>query len=181
MSTTWPYRRETGDPRHRLEHRAVWEDAFGPIPPGYVVHHIDGNETNNALDNLQCMTTQAHSSIHSNRPPDLHRREVDELAYIVNACLAVGSTWTDIARKVGMETATLRYYISHYYAPVTYLLLRDEDEWHVALRRGAPPKWVGIRCACGRPVVCKGVCRRCYMREYKPRPHPHPILEGIAA
>lgn len=30
-----------------------------------VVHHIDGNKTNNSLDNLQLMTRSEHSSHHA--------------------------------------------------------------------------------------------------------------------
>lgn len=42
------------------EHRAVWEEANGPIPEGAVIHHIDGNPSNNALDNLMLCPDQRH-------------------------------------------------------------------------------------------------------------------------
>jgi hypothetical protein len=41
-------------------HREVWKAANGPIPPGYDVHHKDGNTLNNALDNLECLTRSEH-------------------------------------------------------------------------------------------------------------------------
>jgi len=47
------------------EHRAVWEAAFGPIPPGYDVHHDDLNTQNNELDNLQCLPAGQHSRLHN--------------------------------------------------------------------------------------------------------------------
>jgi predicted XRE-type DNA-binding protein len=46
-------------------HRLIWEEAHGPIPDGYVIHHIDKNKTNNNISNLQCLTQFEHKSIHS--------------------------------------------------------------------------------------------------------------------
>lgn len=37
----------------RLHHRALWEQAFGPVPPGHVVAFQDGNAANVSLTNLQ--------------------------------------------------------------------------------------------------------------------------------
>ena len=37
-------------------HRLVWEKFVGPIPEGYVIHHRDNDQTNNALWNLDCIT-----------------------------------------------------------------------------------------------------------------------------
>lgn len=34
------------------EHRAVWTDEHGDIPSGAVIHHIDGDKTNNHVSNL---------------------------------------------------------------------------------------------------------------------------------
>jgi hypothetical protein len=52
--------------RQRL-HRAVWESANGPVPEGYVIHHIDGNKGNNALENLEMVTKYEHTRIHAER------------------------------------------------------------------------------------------------------------------
>lgn len=46
------------------EHRLVWIKAYGEIPKGYVIHHIDGDKTNNSLDNLECLPLSEHSRIH---------------------------------------------------------------------------------------------------------------------
>ena len=34
-------------------HRILWTMAFGPIPTGFVINHIDNNIFNNSLDNLE--------------------------------------------------------------------------------------------------------------------------------
>lgn len=44
-------------------HRAVWESAFGPLPPKCHVHHKDGNPANNVLSNLECLPASTHLSI----------------------------------------------------------------------------------------------------------------------
>jgi hypothetical protein len=36
-----------------LEHRAAWIDNHGPIPPGAVIHHINGKRDDNRIENLQ--------------------------------------------------------------------------------------------------------------------------------
>lgn len=50
---------------HRFLHRHVWELHNGPVPSGYVIHHIDGNTRNNDIANLELTTPQEHASHHS--------------------------------------------------------------------------------------------------------------------
>jgi hypothetical protein len=41
-----------GQRRWPFEHRVVWEHAHGPIPPGYVIHHLNGDRADNRIANL---------------------------------------------------------------------------------------------------------------------------------
>ena len=46
-------------------HRRIWERHWGQkIPKGYDIHHIDGNHSNNDVDNLLCVTRLEHAYIH---------------------------------------------------------------------------------------------------------------------
>jgi len=47
-------------------HRAVWEFHHGKINYGYHIHHIDGNRSNNNIENLECVSPLQHSRIHFN-------------------------------------------------------------------------------------------------------------------
>jgi len=48
-------------------HVYMWEQAGRPcLPKGWVLHHIDENPLNNALDNLWPMTRSQHLELHIN-------------------------------------------------------------------------------------------------------------------
>lgn len=46
-------------------HRAVWEFYNGAIPRGCHIHHIDGDRTNNNIENLACVQASEHISEHA--------------------------------------------------------------------------------------------------------------------
>ncbi len=50
--------------RMRLLHREVWSHTHGEIPHKMDIHHKDGNTSNNALENLECLTRSAHRQKH---------------------------------------------------------------------------------------------------------------------
>lgn len=34
----------------------VYEEAYGPVPPGYVIYHLDGNKDNDDIENLEAIS-----------------------------------------------------------------------------------------------------------------------------
>lgn len=81
------YRTKTVNGRKVSYHRWVWEQAHGPIPPGMIVHHVDGDRRNNDLGNLRLMTHAEHARLHNDRHP---RAKV---------CAACGAAFTPAPTK----------------------------------------------------------------------------------
>lgn len=51
---------------HKKLHRLIWEKHYGtPVPEGYVIHHIDHDKLNNAINNLQCVKESLHNKYHN--------------------------------------------------------------------------------------------------------------------
>lgn len=86
------------DGKRTREHRVVWEKFHGQkIPPGYAVHHIDGDGHNNDPSNLVLLSNGEHVALHhqlrregkdpvdSNDPDVVAHREECRKAYHRNA------------------------------------------------------------------------------------------------
>jgi hypothetical protein len=50
----------------KRRHRELWIEHYGPIPEGYVIHHIDHDHSNNVIENLACMPRGQHNTHHNN-------------------------------------------------------------------------------------------------------------------
>jgi hypothetical protein len=54
----------TGPQTVELEHRVVWRQERGPIPPGHHVHHLNGVKTDNRIENLVLLDEARHYALH---------------------------------------------------------------------------------------------------------------------
>jgi hypothetical protein len=68
----------------RLYHRMLWEKAYGIIPEGCVVHHIDEDKQNNEISNLVMVESSQHAKIHYHYALDYNRNKP------FNACIVKG-------------------------------------------------------------------------------------------
>lgn len=50
--------------RYRKVHQLVWEKHYGPLPPGFHLHHINQNKLDWRLENLRSMPHEEHISLH---------------------------------------------------------------------------------------------------------------------
>jgi hypothetical protein len=55
---------DAGTRRFQFEHRRVWENAHGPIPAGFVVHHLNEDKLDNRLENLHLLRRSDHTYHH---------------------------------------------------------------------------------------------------------------------
>ena len=53
-----------GTKAYRREHLVVWEAAHGPIPKGWLVHHLNGIKDDNRIENLVAMSRSQHHRNH---------------------------------------------------------------------------------------------------------------------
>lgn len=56
-------------PRREINYRKIWKQHHGPIPKdengvSFQIHHIDGNKSNNSIENLMCLSIEDHYQLH---------------------------------------------------------------------------------------------------------------------
>lgn len=53
-----------------MEHRLIWEDAFGSLPQGSYLHHANADKSDNRINNLILVASNSehHRLFHAKRP-----------------------------------------------------------------------------------------------------------------
>lgn len=82
-------------------HRYIYEREHGKIPDGYLIHHIDGDPTNNSIDNLQRVTPAEHCQIH-NLVYDFTEEQLVEMQELRKT-----TSVNDLAEKYGCSKSTI--------------------------------------------------------------------------
>ena len=60
------YPKKNWEHKNRIkESRLYWEHVNGPIESDFVIHHKDGNKSNNKIENLSCITSLEHDCNYS--------------------------------------------------------------------------------------------------------------------
>lgn len=90
------YRITTGKNLGRLLHRLIFEDFYQiHLSKDIIIHHNDGNKTNNKIWNLIPMTNREHLLLHNKQKNSLNQKKSSSLKgvpkskeHIMNLCLA---------------------------------------------------------------------------------------------
>ena len=56
---------QSPDGTRKRMHVYVWEYYNGPVQDNYHVHHIDGDKSNNNIENLELLRGREHLSLHA--------------------------------------------------------------------------------------------------------------------
>lgn len=68
----------TTHPRIRA-HTWVWINSKGDIPKGHHIHHIDGDKSNNCIENLECLVVKEHVGKHLTEERKRKKQELCEI------------------------------------------------------------------------------------------------------
>lgn len=74
-------------------HRDVWEAAFGPIPEGLHVHHINENKLDNRIANLSLVSNAGHGKIHAPRSIASLKQAIKNMPAMVRDCANCGNVF----------------------------------------------------------------------------------------
>ncbi len=96
--------------RGKMLHRLIWESFYGEkIPEGYVIHHKNGDKTDNCILNLQLLRREAHNSLHhSGENHPLYGKKMSE-----DSCKKMSESKTNLMNTTGYFGVT-KLNDSHY-------------------------------------------------------------------
>ncbi len=70
-------------------HREIWKSVHGDIAKGMDVHHKDGDQLNNEIDNLECLTKKEHRQ----RERELGTTSTPKIVANLNRVRHLASAW----------------------------------------------------------------------------------------
>ena len=94
----------------------VMEEKIGRyLKPGEVVHHINGDSTNDTVNNLMVLTIEQHSSLHHagrryKKDKPAWNKIQDNKIKTIREMYKTGYKFSKISRMVGVSDATIRKY-----------------------------------------------------------------------
>lgn len=100
------FRPSKNDGSRKALHQAIWEDANGPVPDGFELHHRDGNKGNNTLENIQ-LVPKHHVRIY-------HRDNIKKAMEAAKAWHASpeGLAWhSEHAQQMGFGHSSVRHLV----------------------------------------------------------------------
>ena len=128
---------------HTSAHRLVWRHFRGPIPPGLVINHIDGQKAHNRIDNLE-VVTQSENVRHAYRLGLIDEygernpaaKLTDRQVTAIRLAYARGNvTQQQLADKYGTAHQTVSKIVRGERRSRQLGPIRPEDNRHIASRR----------------------------------------------
>lgn len=91
-----------GDSKHYIyRYQWRWRMVYGDIPQGHVIHHKNGDQTDDRIENLECILVSDHNKVHlpANMPKMTRGRGVEPIDEVDRICEQCGGTF-DIRTRV---------------------------------------------------------------------------------
>lgn len=108
----YTYYWEGNKKRYIYRYQWRWMQTNGPIPAGYVIHHRNGDHTDDTLVNLECMDMVEHSVLHApdNVMNGVAARGITPIAQKTATCERCGATFTIKTRGKANRFCSLTCY-----------------------------------------------------------------------
>ena len=109
-TTNWQYKTdgraytyywEDDSKKYIYRYQWRWRCSIGPIPAGHVIHHKNHDQTDDRLENLECILPSQHNHIHlpETLPAMFKGRGIDQITDGQRACQQCGAVF-DIRTRV---------------------------------------------------------------------------------
>jgi hypothetical protein len=121
-----------GEKKQVKAHRLIWMAAYGAIPDGYVVDHINNDKSDNRLSNLQILTPENNShkacadGLYKSGEENGRAKLTAEIrTHILHDYLAGGTSYRQLAERYGVSKSRIGQII-------------NETDWTLIPWRGKP-------------------------------------------